>query len=185
MDRVPVLELLETLYPRLGFLDGVTLTGGEPLLHRGLVPFLRELKRIGYKVKIDTNASRVDTLKFLIQKHLIDYVSVQIVAPFRKYQEVTGFRVKPETMAEAVHVVRSSNIMHEFMFMPVPSIHNTADLLEVAHILAGSRKLVIQVFHPELSIDKSCRELEQYTLTELETIKEIMSPYFHEVVIKK
>ena len=184
MDHIPVPELLETLYPRLGFLDGVTLTGGEPLLHRGLVPFLRELKRIGYKVKIDTNASRVHTLKFLIEKHLVDYLSVQIVAPLRKYQEVTGFRIKPETMTEAIHVVRGSNVLHEFTFMPVPSIHKMEDLQEISNLLAGSRRLVIQGFHPELSMDKTCRELQPYTSTELEAIKEIMAPYFHEIVIR-
>ncbi len=184
MNKIPVPEMLAILYPRRCFLDAVTVTGGEPLLHKGLPDFLSELKNMSYKVKLDTNASRTNALKYLFDKNLVDYLSVQIVAPYHKYQEVTGYRIKPETIRNAIQLVRRSNIDHEFTITPVPGIHSLDDVHQIAKALAGSRRLVIRRFHPEKSMDKLCKTVKPYSLEELEKIRLIMSPYFNETLIE-
>lgn len=79
--EVPEDEVLELLEERKGFVDGLCVTGGEPLLHRDIVPFLRKVKEMGIDIKVDTNGHHPDLLRELLEKGLVDYVAVDIKAP--------------------------------------------------------------------------------------------------------
>ena len=184
MEKIPVEELLESLYPRAGFLDAVTLTGGEPLLHKGLQDFLREVKLLGLDVKLDTNASKPTALRRVLQKKLVDYLSVHVVAPLGRYREVSGSRVRVDMVRDSIRMVRRSGVPHEFTVTPVPGIHDSEDVLEVSRMLAGSRRLVIKRFNPCDSMDPSLRDIEPYSGVELEALRDVAAPYFSEVEIE-
>ena len=185
MEKIPVGELLESLYPRAGFLDAVTLTGGEPLLHKGLQDFLREVKLLGLDVKLDTNASKPTALRRVMQKKLVDYLSVHVVAPLRRYREVSRSRVRVDAVRDSIRMVRRSGVPHEFTVTPVPGIHDSEDILEVSRMLAGSRRLVIKRFNPGECMDPSMRDAEPYRGVELEALRDVAAPYFSEVEIEK
>lgn len=185
MEKIPVGELLESLYPRAGFLDAVTLNGGEPLLHKGLPDFLREVKLLGLDVKLDTNASKPNALRRVLQKRLVDYLSVHVVAPLGRYREVTRSRVRVDMVRDSIHMVRRSGVPHEFTVTPVPGILGSEDVLEVSRMLAGSRRLVIKRFNPGESMDPSLRDIEPYDDAELEDLRDVAAPYFSEVEIEK
>ncbi|MCW4050654.1 MAG: anaerobic ribonucleoside-triphosphate reductase activating protein [Candidatus Bathyarchaeota archaeon] len=184
MEKTLVPDFLEMIFPRRGFLDAVTITGGEPLLHRHLQDFLGEIKNMGYKVKLDTNASRPKALQHLIDRKLVDYLSVQLVAPFQKTQEVARYRIKPEMIREAVQIVRRSGVHHEFKVTPIPGINEPSDIDEIVSSLSGSRRLVIKRFRPEDSMDKECRAIKPYSEKELEDMRRLAAPYFNEAVLE-
>jgi pyruvate formate lyase activating enzyme len=183
MEKIQPQMLIESLWPRLGFLDAVTVTGGEPLLHRGLPPFLSVLKYRGFKTKLDTNASRPRMLRYLIDKNLVDYYSVKLVAPLHRYTEVTRCRVKPEAIRQSIQLIRRSSVSHEFRFTPVPGVHDQDDIQAIASSLAGSRRFIIEAFHPEDCTDPEFRDLTPYSHVELEQFRDLAAPYFAETII--
>ncbi len=81
-------EVIAYLKKRRGLIDGVVVSGGEPLLQRDLADFLRQLKSWGYQIKLDTNGTRPDCLSALLKERLIDYVAVDYKAPWRRYPEI-------------------------------------------------------------------------------------------------
>jgi pyruvate formate lyase activating enzyme len=185
MEKIPVVELLESLYPRVGFLDAVALTGGEPLLHRGLPDFLREVKRLGLDVKLDTNASKPRMLRRVMEKKLVDYISVHVVAPLSRYRDVSRSRVRVDAVREGIHMVRRGGVPHEFTITPVPGVMDTQDVLEVSRFLAGSRRLVIKRFNPDDCMESSLRDTKPYGDKELDALGYVAAPYFSEVEIEK
>ena len=83
-------QALAFLQKRRGLLDGVVLSGGESTLYKDIVPFAEEIKRLGYAVKLDTNGTRPDVVREMLQKKLLDYVALDYKAPISKYKKVTA-----------------------------------------------------------------------------------------------
>lgn len=184
MEKTSVIDYLQMVYPRKGFLDGITITGGEPTLHDYLPDFLRELKLQGYEIKIDTNASKPRMLKRLIERKLVDYFSVFLVAPIDRYPEVAKYRIKPDSMRGSLQIIRKSSTQHEWVAMPVPGINEIEDVEAIAQSVTGDRRFVIRPFNPEGTLDPRCMEIEPFSTQELEQIRDRIAPYFHEVLIE-
>ena len=184
MEKIPVADYLQMVYPRAGFLGGVTITGGEPTLHDYLPDFLKELKFQGYKVKIDTNASKPRVLQRLLERGLVDYFSVFLVAPIHRYPEVARYRIEPELMRKSIQIIRKSNIPREWVAMPVPGINEIEDIEMIAQSVAGARRFIIRNFQPEQASNPKCAEIEPFSSQELEEIRSRVAPYFHEVLIE-
>ena len=83
-------EIISFLKKRTGVLEGVVITGGEPLLHPGLEDFIVRVRELGYRVKLDTNGSRPEYLKSLVSKGLLDYVAMDIKNSLEKYPKTAG-----------------------------------------------------------------------------------------------
>jgi len=98
LPRLSEEEVLGRLRERGGFLDGLVVTGGEPTLHLDLPDFLREVKALGFRVKLDTNGTRPDVLARLLREGLLDYVALDVKAPFARYPEFTGL-LSPDHIA--------------------------------------------------------------------------------------
>jgi pyruvate formate lyase activating enzyme len=181
MEKIGISEIIDILRPRLGFLDGVSIDGGEPLLHKGLIDFLQELKFHGALVKIKTNASKPKLLQILIDKNLVDYYSVFIPAPLSKYKEIVQYRVNIKDVISAIKMIRRSGIKHEFRVKPVPGLVGETELLEIANFLTGSPRLVIEHFKPEMSMNPKLRKYPAFSRHELVSLCKLVSPYFNEV----
>jgi pyruvate formate lyase activating enzyme len=183
MEKFSLSEIIKTLRPRLGFLDGVALEGGEPLLHRGLIDLLQEFRFHGSMVKIKTNASKPKLVKILNDKNLVDYYSVFIPAPLSKYKDVVRYRIDTDDVISAIQMIRKSGINHEFRVKPVPGLIGKDELLEIANFLAGAPRFVIERFEPEMSMDPELRNFPIFSDHELKHLCNIVSPYFNEIVL--
>jgi pyruvate formate lyase activating enzyme len=183
MEKFSPEEIIKILRPRLGFLDGVSISGGEPSLHRGLIDFLKDLQYIGSKIIIKTNASKPRTIRILLDKKLVDYYSVFIPAPLSKYKEIINYRIDLVEITSSIQMIRRSGVNHEFRVKPVPNILGKSEILEIANFLVGAPRFVIERFEPEKSMNKECRNLVAYTDKELMELKRIVAPYFNETVI--
>lgn len=166
--------------PRLGFIDGVSLVGGEALLHRELGNFLREMRYQGIKVNIKTNVSRPRAIKYVIDEKLVDYISVFIPAPFSKYLEVVNYNQSIDEVKQAIQIVRKSPIPHEFTVMPVPGLIELEDIMEIVNYLSGSRRLVIERYDPTTVLDRSRCGEDVFSEIELQQILDAVKPYFGE-----
>jgi pyruvate formate lyase activating enzyme len=184
MEKIPEQEFIELVRGRLGFLDSVCVTGGEPTIHKMLPGFLRRVKEIGALVKLDTNGSRPRMLRTLLDRGLLDYIAMDVKAPLDRYAEVARYRVKGETIARSIQMVRRSGVDHEFRTTVVPGILDGDGLEEIARTLAGSKRYFLQQFRPGRTLCPEFQDVAPYSLEELEGFRDRVAPYFAECRVR-
>jgi len=184
MPKMPEDKIIEFLHPRLGFLDGVCVTGGEPTIHRELPKFLGRLKSIGSLVKLDTNGSRPKALAYVMEKGLVNYIALDVKVPLGRYEETVRYRVKPEGLKETIKLIRRSGIDHEFRTTVVPGLLDGDDLEEIAVTLAGSKRYVLQQFRPGKTLCPDFKDVKPYSEAEMRQFRDRVAPYFAETGLR-
>ncbi len=140
-------EVFAYLEKRRGMLDGLAVTGGEPLLQRGLGDFLRKVKDMGFLVKLDTNGSLPERLKTLLDGGLVDYVAMDIKNSPAKYAATCGLgSVDMNSVCESVRLIMASGVDYEFRTTAVAQLHNDADFEAMGELIRGAKRWFIQNF---------------------------------------
>lgn len=140
-------EILSYLKKRQGILEGVCISGGEPLLQPDIEEFIREVKDLGYKVKLDTNGFFPDKLISLVDKGLIDYVAVDFKNTYKKYPATTGIEnLDVSPFKRTVEFLLSGKVDFEFRTTVVSKIHETQDIVEIAKTIKGAPRYFLQSF---------------------------------------
>ncbi len=168
------------LKDRIGKLDGVVISGGEPTLQEGLKEFIRKIKELGFSVKLDTNGSAPDVIRDLLKNNLIDYIAMDIKSSFDKYEEVIGLETDLNKIKESIDIIKKSEIPYEFRTTLIPGLHKEEDLFEMAKELGKVDKWFIQKFKSDTDlIDKELENKKTFSEKELrqmvKKIKEISS----------
>jgi len=128
--------LLDFLRKRIGILDGVCITGGEPTLQNDLPQLLRQIKQMGYYIKLDTNGSRPDMLKALVEEKLIDYVAMDIKNSPDRYGETIGLSQLPKEIEKSIVFLMEGELDYEFRTTVVEEFHSEADILALGQWLS-------------------------------------------------
>ena len=139
-------EILSFLNKRKGVLDGVNITGGEPLLHKDIGDFLKKVKELGYDVKIDTNGSYPERLKKLVDDGLVDYVAMDIKNIPEKYAITAGVEVPLEKIEESIDFLMSGAVDYEFRTTVTKEFHTPQDIEKIARRISGAKRYFIQNF---------------------------------------
>lgn len=140
-------DVLAFLGKRVGILDGVAITGGEPLLHKEMAGFLQKIKEMGYSVKLDTNGSFPDHLKELVKAGLVDRVAMDIKnAPglYGATVGIEGFDISG--VEESKNFLLEGSIDYEFRTTVVKGLHTKESLTEAAEWIAGAKEYYLQQF---------------------------------------
>lgn len=140
-------EIIDFLKKRVGLLDGVCITGGEPLLQRDIENFIVKIKSMGFKVKLDTNGSFPEKLKDLIEKNLVDYVAIDIKNSKEKYAQTIGlstFDLAP--LQQSIDLLISGNIDYEFRTTVVKQFHTNEDIEKICNWIKGAKHYYLQSF---------------------------------------
>lgn len=176
-------QVMSFLQSKTGWIDSVTITGGEPTIHAKLPELISKLKLMGLSIKLDTNGSNPVMLKELINRKLIDYIAMDIKAPLRLYDKATNSKVNPEVIKKSINLVRGSGIDYEFRTTIIPSLISKKDLIEICNWLKGSKKYVLQQYRPFKTLDPSFPK-ESYTLDDLKEFVKIAEPFFERVELR-
>ena len=139
-------EFFAFLEKRRGMLGGICISGGEPTLMHDLEDFMRKIKAMGYKIKLDTNGDRPDLLRHLVNEGLVDYVAMDIKNSREKYSLTTGIEVDIEKIEESAAFLMSGAIPFEFRTTVVKELHDGADMEKIGRWLAGNEKFFLQSF---------------------------------------
>jgi len=140
-------DILSFLRKRVGILDGVVISGGEPTLMPDLKEKIKAIKELGYSVKLDTNGTNPNVVKDLIDNKLIDYVAMDIKNSLNKYSLTTGTNsLNLDNIVKTIFILQNSNIDYEFRTTLIEEFHNENDISEMAILLKGSKKLFLQKF---------------------------------------
>ena len=176
-------EVLAFLKKRKGFLDGVVLSGGEPLLQSGAADFLATVKSLGFAVKLDTNGCYPDALADILSRGLVDYVAMDIKNSREKYAEtvgIPGFDITP--VERSVDLLKNSGIDFEFRTTVVKEFHTAQDIGDIGRWLSGSPRYFLQQFVDSGDlVGSGCTAVNPL---ELQAFAEVARPFFGKVSIR-
>lgn len=145
-EEIDINDIFAHLKKRKGIIDAVVISGGEPTLQPDLIDFIKALKEYGVSIKLDTNGTKPEVIKKLIENNLIDYIAMDIKNSPQKYTTTAGRDVDLEAVKTSIDYIIKSNIDHEFRTTLVEEFHSTSDILEMAKMLRGSKKWRLQKF---------------------------------------
>ena len=144
---IPEEEVLAFLKKRQGLLDGVCVTGGEPLINKDIGDFLSKVKELGFKIKLDTNGTNPALLKELVSQKLVDYVAVDIKNSPEKYAETVGLKsVDMSTINETVNFLMTGSVDYEFRTTVTKQFHTEKSMEEAARFIRGAKRYFLQNF---------------------------------------
>ncbi|MBE7040831.1 MAG: anaerobic ribonucleoside-triphosphate reductase activating protein [Ruminococcaceae bacterium] len=176
-------SVLSYLTKRVGILDGVCITGGEPLLQKELPDFIRKVKALGYQVKLDTNGSFPDRLASLVNEGLLDYVAMDIKNSMERYGEtiaVPDFDTTP--IEESIDFLLEGRVAYEFRTTVVAEFHTTQDIVAIAKRIQGAPKYFLQIF-----VDSGCligENLHSVDKNVMENMKNAAAEHLSEVSLR-
>lgn len=162
-------SIYEYLKKRMGILDGVCITGGEPLIHADIKDYIKKIKDLGYLVKIDTNGCNPKLLKELIDLKLVDYIAMDIKNIYSKYDITSGVKVNIDNIKKSISIIENSGIDYEFRTTIVKEFHSTQDIKEILSYISSNSNYYIQNF--KNSNDVFNRNLSSFSENELVEMK--------------
>ncbi|MBQ8908162.1 MAG: anaerobic ribonucleoside-triphosphate reductase activating protein [Clostridia bacterium] len=140
-------KLFSFLDKRRGILDGVCITGGEPLLHRDMAPFISRIKEMGFLVKLDTNGSFPSRLRELCEAGLLDYVAMDIKNSPEKYPLTTGTGTGfLAEVQQSVSLLMKGSVPYEFRTTLVRGFHTEEDMRKIGAWIQGAPRYYLQQF---------------------------------------
>lgn len=176
-------EVLDFLKKRRGFLDGVVLSGGEPLLQPGAAEFLARVRSLGFAVKLDTNGCYPEALAEILKQGLVDYVAMDIKNCREKYAEtvgIPGFDIAP--IEESIQLLRNIGVDFEFRTTVVKEFHTAQEIRSIGEWLAGAPRYFLQQFVDSGDlVGSGCTAVDPLQLKEF---AEIARPFFGNVELR-
>lgn len=163
--------VLEHLRKKKGIVEGLVITGGEPTLCEGLIPFMKEVKDIGISIKLDTNGYRPEVLEKIINMGLVDYIAMDIKNSFDKYDTTVGIStLDVEKIKKSMNIIRNSKTEYEFRTTVIKEIHTKEDMMSIGKMLCEKDRLYLQQYRKTDNqlVDK---EFNFYSISEMENFK--------------
>jgi len=184
VDIIPTEDVLTFLRTRIKQLDGVTITGGEPTMHDDLIPFIKEIKALGFKVKLDSNGTNPEMLEKIINEHLVDYLAMDIKAPFSDYASGVGRPVDIEKIKKSVRLIMSNTIPYEFRTTVVKALLSPEDIINISKDIKGAKKYYLQKFVSTKILNPGFIKKTTYTDEEFKEIQKNAQKYVTECYIR-
>lgn len=176
-------EFYKFLDKREGLLDGVAITGGEPLLRTGMVDFIKGIKSRGFLVKLDTNGNHPDLLKELVSEGLLDYVAVDVKNNKERYGETVGIPMLDiSKIEETISFLLEGNVPYEFRTTVLRQFHDADSFKGIAEWIEGAEHYFIQSFVDRETVPFS--GLEAYSPEELEEFKKLVEPHVKHIDLR-
>lgn len=176
-------EFFAFLNKRKKILDGVCVTGGEPLLQPDIEKFIKSIKDLGYSVKLDTNGSFPDKLKYLVNSGLVDYVAMDIKnSPENYLKTIDACHVDFSKICESVEFLLSDAVDYEFRTTVVKEFHSISDFKAIGEWIRGAKRYFLQSYIDSGDILNGT--FSAYGKTELESFKALLEQYVKETQIR-
>ena len=176
-------SVLDYLKSRVGLLDAVVFTGGEPTLEPKLKEHIIKVKELGYLIKLDSNGTNPDILKDLIDSHLIDYVAMDIKNNEEKYALTSGVKhIDIDKIKKSISILKENKIPYEFRTTLVDEFHKEEDMDELGKLIQGSKILYLQKFvERDGCIQKGLHEVNEENANKF---KKILEKYIGKVELR-
>ena len=180
---IPFEDILDFLKTRVGLLDAVVISGGEPTMMKELKERIMDIRELGFKIKLDTNGTSPDVLEDLINSNLLDYVAMDIKNSLEMYPSTCGVaNVNEFSVIRSINILKEKRIPYEFRTTLVKEFHNKESIKKMGELIKGAEKLYLQKFvDRETVLVPGLHEVEK---EEAEEYLEILSKYVKEVNLR-
>ncbi|MBI4250419.1 anaerobic ribonucleoside-triphosphate reductase activating protein [Candidatus Uhrbacteria bacterium] len=173
------------LKQRIGLLEGVVISGGEPTLMGDLKEFIIKVKNLGFCVKLDTNGSNPNAVSALIQDKLIDCIAMDIKAPLERYNQIAGREIDISKITESIALILESPIEYEFRSTVAQGLHDESDILKMAELIPGAKNYYLQNFRSsETLLDLSLKGRQGFSQEFLEQATQKCLKYVQKCYIR-
>lgn len=179
-------KVLKFLQKRIGLVESVTISGGEPTLQPDLVEFCRQVKQLGYLLKLDSNGTNPRVLKTLIDHHLLDFIAMDIKAPLDKYTQVVNFPIDAAKIEESIALIKSSGLDYEFRTTVVKSLHQLADFDKIGELISvngKAKRYALQHFRPAKTLDPRFANDVTFSEEDFTWLAQRMASFAQQVVV--
>lgn len=176
--KIPEHDVLAFLDTRKGMLDGVVITGGEPTMHgEKLLSFMKEVKKRGFLVKIDSNGVDPEFLERALDEKLVDFIAMDIKSPLQKYTQTVARPVDVNAIRRSVEIIKNSGIDYEFRTTIVKSMLSMEDLEQIGKEIQGAKAYYLQKFIPSKILNPQFLKKVTYSDEEFVVIKGTLEKY--------
>ena len=176
-------EIIAYLSKRKGLIDGICITGGEPMLMKDLPEFCKKLKELGISVKIDTNGFFPAQLKYIVNNKLCDYVAIDVKNCFERYNETIGVKFADVSkVKESIDFLKKSYIDYEFRTTVCKNFHTYDDLKQIAMLIGDEQKYFLQSFVD--SGARSGQNIEGYSPSEMKDMAARLRIYCNKIEVR-
>lgn len=185
------------LKKRKNFLEAVVITGGEPTIQKDLSKFIKEIKKLGYLIKLDTNGYRPEILKRLIKENLIDYIAMDVKAPLNKkiqslknknqnnkrifnkdYEKMAISKIDLKKIKESIELIKNSEIEYEFRTTIIPIFHTKTDIIQIVKEISPAKRYFLQNFNPKNTLNPKFQQIKPYSDEYLLKIQKEINHFF-------
>ena len=176
-------EILSFLASRKNLLDGMVLSGGEPLMQPGCTDFLQRVRELGLSIKVDTNGCYPDILGDILSRGLVDYVAMDLKNSREKYAEtvgIPGFDLSP--IEESIQILKNSGVDYEFRTTAVQGFHTSDDIRAIGQWVQGAPRYFLQQFVDSGNLISP--GLNPLSEKELQNLAQTAQPWFGQVSIR-
>ena len=180
---IPFDDIVSFLKSRIGLIDAVVVSGGEPTLMDDLTEKIEAIRALGYKIKLDSNGTNPDKIKELIDKKLIDYIAMDIKNSEDRYAETVGVK-NPliDKIKQSISIIMNSGLDYEFRTTLVAEYHSKESIETMGELIKGAKKLYLQKFvDREGVIKKGLHSVEEVWAS---SYKEILSKFVNKVELR-
>lgn len=177
-------EVFSYLDRRKKMLDAVCISGGEPTLQPGLPEFIGKVREMGFMVKLDTNGTNPEVIKELLDGRFIDYIAMDVKAPMWKYNYIAQAGVDTYRIEESISLIKKSGVDYEFRTTVCRELLSVDDIVEIAGLLKGSKKYVVQNFRDGNTVLAGENRFTPFTPEELKQLRVRIENYFGQFKIR-
>lgn len=168
----------------------MVITGGEPTIHEDLPILCQEIKKLDFLVKLDTNGTNPKMIKDLINRGLIDYIAMDVKAPFTedKYTKASGVNTTAllAKIEETTQTLLENGVEYEFRTTLVPTLHTKSDIREICEKIKSCKKYVLQNFRADTeTIDPSFQKLKTFSKAEIESFFNVAKDLIPNTILRK
>jgi pyruvate formate lyase activating enzyme len=177
LSEEKVFQILES---RRKYVDAVAITGGEPLIHSGIIQFLKKLKERGFSVKLDSNGFFPDVLEKSLP--YVDYVAVDAKTSAEKYVLLGANDIS--SYLKTIEMLKQGNVDYEFRTTVVPSFVDEEDIPKMGELVKGAKRLVFQQFVPGDTLDSKFNDVSPYSPDVIAHFADVIKSYIDEVILR-
>ena len=178
-------DFFQFLEKRAGKLDGVVITGGEPTLQADLPEFARKIKKMGFKVKLDTNGTNPEMLKKMLKEGLVDYLAMDLKGPQEKYDLITGANISFNKIKESIKIILDGKVPYEFRSTLVPGLHAKEDIRKMGELIKTAEKWFLQALKSEMDlVNPKLKGKKAFLKKEMEEFRKIGQEFVKECKIR-
>lgn len=181
-------SVIDFLHKRVGMLDGICITGGEPTMWPGLESFIKTVRGMGYAIKLDTNGYFPDIVASLLEQKLIDYVAMDIKAPLNRYDDIIGVTIDTTRIARSIELLQAAYVAgiladYEFRTTLVKPLLSVDDATGIRDLVRDTPHYYLQNFVESKHVG-SVKGFEPFTALEAKQFSTIIQESVVDVVLR-